>query len=591
MRQLFPARSLLAIRLAMLLGARWWRFPLSPRLGYILVILLVLLAVSSPSFLFDSPGLLDTYIYMGYFIHYTEHLPLFDSYYKISRLPWILPGYSCYQLFGPLWGNYVLQLATLAFGMACLYITVRDALDRRVALIATVLLGMCTWYHGVGGWNYHMGITTGYYLLTVLCLGKAAQSQRSRRWYFWAGMALGLALHTHLYLVVFVPGLILHYLFTCLAERRRLSWWDIPMGLLGLVFGTAVLGVINRATGGDFLFFMPQINYTLWLAEKGNHWFTPLASWLPTAGWLILPAVALMACPLTWLLGRPWGRGPERNPAWIVLGFQLQLILGVLAGCYYQFVKNQTVLDHSYQAVCLLSPALLVLSGLFFAVRRGWSHWGEIRLAALALTCFALPLLVAYRWGPLPGWIAPAVLPALLALAALVCLAFARLTSLALVAALALLGLSNADFNHLLNLGTLARDTFKFSVAADRFTTALDPTLVDIKYWFDHEETMLTQLGPRPSYPVFDSYVSTRGWLGNLLGGCPMPAIEEIDPRHLDDFRRIGLLSMRSNKTSYQRRLEKRFRELGIPLWKEAERDFHEGQLDVSLTVYSFEKL
>ena len=63
----------------------------------------LLLAAGNDAFGFDPPGLLDSFVYVGYFWHYPEHLWVFDdnNNYKISRLPWILPGYVLHTLAGP----------------------------------------------------------------------------------------------------------------------------------------------------------------------------------------------------------------------------------------------------------------------------------------------------------------------------------------------------------------------------------------------------------------------------------------------------------------------------------------------------------
>ena len=60
----------------------------------------VLLAAGNDAFGFDPPGYLDSFVYVGYFWHYPEHLWVFDdnSNYKISRLPWILAGLSSCML-------------------------------------------------------------------------------------------------------------------------------------------------------------------------------------------------------------------------------------------------------------------------------------------------------------------------------------------------------------------------------------------------------------------------------------------------------------------------------------------------------------
>jgi hypothetical protein len=568
---------------------------LLPRLGdckwaYALLVPVLLACLAPADYLFDPPACLDSTMYVGYFLHYPEHLPLMDGYYKISRLPWVLPGVACYHAFGAFRGAYVLALATMAFGLLCLYLLLRHALDHYTALVGVALLGTCRLFHGVGGWNYHMGMAMDYYLLTVLCVVRAAASARPGRWYFLAGVALSLVIFTHLSMAMLAPGLAMQYVLSCRAAGRKLSPYDALAVAAGALAATALLAVVSASTGGDFRFFMPQVTYTLWLAGHGNPWYQPLAVWLPAAHWLALPAAALLACPLTWLLlGRP-AAGPGRSRALAVAGFQAQLVLGVLAACYSQFVKHQTVLDNPYQAASLLGPGVLALSGLFYAVRQGWGAWTAHRGFAVALAALGLPLLAASHWSAVPpSVIAPAVLPAAFALAGVLCALGGRKSTAMLAAGLALLGLSNAaqaPWSPPESRARLNRAGFQFVLDAEPFASGLDPTLVDIKYWYDREETLQTPDGTVHTHRFFDSFVATRLWLGNLLGGAPVPAIPDLEAKHLGTSGRVAVLSNTRNKEDYCRRLAARFAELGLPLRREAESDFRHGRLEFSMVVF-----
>ena len=144
----------------------------------------VLLAAGNDAFGFDPPGYLDSFVYVGYFWHYPEHLWVFDdnSNYKISRLPWILPGYVLHALAGPIGASYVLAYCTLALGAVALFLLVKECLDDRgSAAIVSVAWACCTWAHGNGGWNYQVLIASGYYLMTCWLVVRAARGRSPGR--------------------------------------------------------------------------------------------------------------------------------------------------------------------------------------------------------------------------------------------------------------------------------------------------------------------------------------------------------------------------------------------------------------------------
>src|SRR4029453_3258382 len=107
--------------------------------------------------------------------------------------------------------------------------------------------------------------------------------------------------------------------------------------------------------------------------------------------------------------------------------------------------------------------------------------------------------------------------------------------------ALALLGLANSldggDLIRSREQAALNRDFFDFAIAADRFTTALDPTLIDMRYWFDNNEAIDAQRTGPPLRYVFNSYVAIHGGMINLFGGWPPPAPEAVETKHLGTFR------------------------------------------------------
>jgi hypothetical protein len=550
------------------------------RLAYALIIPLLIACLSSQSFLYDPPGHLDSNIYLGYFLHYSDHLPVFEGYYKSGRLPWVLPGFIAYRVLGPVTASVVLPIATMMLVLVCLYLLIRDALDARTALLGVVLLGACTWFHGVGGWNYHMTAATGYYLAIVLCLNKAAPSPTPMRWYLASGIALALALHTFIFIAAFVPGLVVHSLLISPRDRRtvRLVMLAALSTVVGAVLTTVVLGAINRATGGRFLFFMPVVEIALWLAKK-NLWYQPPSIWLPRATYLTLPVAALVSCPLTWVFREPPPMKEAPSRTWMIAGFQVQLVWAVLICCYYQVVKHQTTLDYDYFGVVLLGPAVLSLCGFLYSVRSAWAKWSVHRIFAVAVAAIVGPFVVAGHCNWLPGWTGiPVVVPGVLACAGIVCLGAGRRRVAGLVTGLLLLGLANVESRQQPK-GSLYRDAFLFNIEADQFSAGFDPTLTDIKYWFDAK-------GTAPWPHVFDSYVSTRVRDCNMVGGAPPVPLPELQAKHIGSSTQIAVLASTTEKEKQCRSITDRFASLGMPLEFRAERDFHHGEIEVSMTVY-----
>jgi len=558
---------------------------------------LLLWLCGARGFLFDRPGSLDAFVYVGYFLHYPEHLPVFDEYYKISRLPWVLPGWACYRVFGPQAGHVILQLGTLSIALGCLFILLRRALTSSTALVGVILLGTSVWFHGCGGWSYHMTLTTGCWLLSLLGVQRSADSRRPWLWQGLAGTAFAMAVHMHLFIVVLGPGLLLHYLLACRATGRRPRFLDAVPVLAGALAATAFLAGVNKATGGNWLFFMPQIQYTLHLSRHGNAWHQPLAAWLPRSTFMALALAAVLACPLTWRLLRR--QEVDARTRLFIAGCQLQLGLGLLAGWYYQLVKKQNVLDTSYLSVYLLGPVILTLVCLFHVAQPDAFRRRPLRLGVFFL---AVSLATLVTLGLLAPWLGTAfraidssslfpVTARVLVSGMGLLLAVWLLGEKKALAGLFLLALGNAFSSpHLSKYQptgpSLNRDLYDLAIEVDRFTSSLDPSLVDIKYWFDEQEMLDTHGEQIQMKNVFNSVVSTRAWLVRLLGGAPVPPIEGIKLTHLGGARRVAVLSTSSLHEGNNERMQAQFERLGCRLKDPETCQFQHGELDVTLTVW-----
>ena len=98
---------------------------------------------------------------------------------------------------------------------------------------------------------------------------RAARTKSSARAALLAGAFFAAAVHTHLFLVVFAPFVAVLYMAALPPEETRKLPRILHTTALVIVGGvalTAVLAVVNRATGGAWLFFVPQVDQAMRVA-------------------------------------------------------------------------------------------------------------------------------------------------------------------------------------------------------------------------------------------------------------------------------------------------------------------------------------
>ena len=571
------------------------RFLLFPLLAPI-----VLLAAGNDAFGFDPPGWLDSSVYLGYFWHYPEHLWVFDdnSNYKISRLPWIVPGYLLHSVAGPIVASYLLAYLTMAIGAVALYLLVRDGLDdRRSAAVVSVAWACCTWAHGVGGWSYQVLVATGYYLMACWLVVRAARGPSPRRAALMAGSSFAAAVHTHLFLVIFAPLVAVLYWAGLLPAAERKLARGVEAALFVIVGGTVltmVLATINRATGGAWLFFMPQIEQALKLTEPSyDHWWRGNASeWLPSATYLVIPLAFLLSgliVPLT----RRDDSDRRMSLAFVGLGWAALALM-----CFFQFVRRQTTLDYSYMAFALYPHAFACLSAALSWRTRTARHAalaaGLAAAAMLGTLLFLLP-------SPVPGVLnavsaltglarSAAIVPPLVVSIVGVAAMYVLRGTMRVAAFVVWFAVVNAWIAPAPSAYGMGTPGYRQSMLtmfrdADRLTTDLDPTLIGIKYWMS-DEIVTTRHGDVRLREVFDSFVATRAWFTNLLGRkSPSPPIEDLTIDDLDRGACIGVLSSVESQGRQKDHIAAHFAGLGRPLQTVASRQFEGSGLTFALTV------
>ncbi|MCW8131192.1 MAG: hypothetical protein KIS92_12655 [Planctomycetota bacterium] len=580
-----------------------------PVIPIFFLIPIIFALLSSQNMYFDSPGYVDSYIYTAYFSHYTEHLLLLEVYYKVSRLPWILPGYLAYKIAGPIAGTYLLHMTVHAVGGAFCYLAIRDSLhSRRIAAVVAIFYSCCTTLLGPGGWNYHANITLLYYAASIWCLTKARQAQApSKVWHFWSGVFIASAIHTHLAMAGLLPLQLLHFLASTKEKPRRIVVQFFHI-LLGGIVVTFALSTVNLMTGGSFLFFMNQINYTLNLAREGNHWHSPVDSWIGGAFWLV-PIALSSVCSLFLLLKVPFSSMDEQKKRMLISCAVCNL------GClvyqeYLQIWKHHNVLQLDYTAVVVYFHVFHAMAAFLdaFDVKKPGAHaskFGErVQFALMACTVMA-PLLAisdgtreyAIRLFPTPteylsGAVQASFIMGLLALvAAPVCLG--KRWNLWIV--VVFWSASNffckpvSDYNFS-NRHAYYRDMYACFKITEWECAEYSPTLLEVKFWLDPHEVKELDGHMMPLGQAFNSMVATRGWLGNLLGASPGLPISKITELHIVDQKYLAILSSMENRDARKAEFMARLNTIGWSCEPVRIRDIRHGKVEYSLVIFEIQK-
>lgn len=555
----------------------------------------LLLAAGNDAFGFDPPGFLDSFVYVGYFWHYPEHLWVFDdnSNYKISRLPWILPGYLLHSLAGPIVASYVLAYVTLALGAVALYLLIKECLnDRASAAIVSVAWACCTWVHGNGGWNYQVLIAIDYYLLACWLVVRAARAPSGGLAVLMAGAFFAAAVHTHLFLIVFAPLVAVLYAMALPADDTRKLARSLQATAAVIVGGlalTAVLAIINKATKGDWLFFMPQVEQAMRVTNPAyDHWWKGNASqWLPAARYLVMPLAAMVAGFAALFVRRDGSR--RMSLALVGLAWASFAIM-----CYAQLAQRLTTLDYSYVAFALYPHAFACLAVAVAGEKRG--AWAVTLSAIVIIGTLALllpaplpQLMEALARSVALAQFGPIVAPLVVSLVGIVAMLLLRGTPRVIVFAVwfSIVNAWIAPMPSAYGLGTpgYLQSMLKLFREADRVTTEIDPTLIGIKYW-KSDETITTATGELRLPWVFDSFLSTRAWFTNLLGRkSPSPPIDQLRLADLDRGTCIGVLSSVDRQAEFQGAMEAHFASLDRPLRAVTVRQFEDGGLSFALSV------
>ena len=348
------------------------------------------MSIVNVNWLFTPIGSIDPWVNVGYFLHYSD--PTFlNSYYKIARLSWIIPGFAAYQIFSPVVASYVLHVGCLLVSIVFFYLTVARLFGPTIAFATAACFAVFVPFHGSGGWDYQNAPAGAYYILAFYLLTTAPSSKDIRWPLIGAGAAYAAAVHAAIGFVNLAPILPVHFLVLYCHQRGQLPSWSAALRasacfLLGAILLTVLLGLVNVIVGRDFLFFKILANFAFSLVRNSQGqatWWLPWGSkWYLKFGYLyyfgfVVAVLVGCACSIITAIARK-----KSNP--IALSLEAQFLFAGILWIVWQSV-GQTALQPDYFAYPLYPPMFFALAAIAASWRRG-----EIPSKKATLLCAVL---------------------------------------------------------------------------------------------------------------------------------------------------------------------------------------------------------
>jgi 4-amino-4-deoxy-L-arabinose transferase-like glycosyltransferase len=369
---------------------------------YLILILPILVLARNTSYIFTGAGYIDPWVYYGYMKHLGALKHLFPGTYYGSRLSWLLPGAMIHAALPPIPATYVLHLAVFFTAVFSLYWLLKEAFDRRIAILSAICMALYPYFWAAIGWDYVDGAGIAYYLLTMALVFAAAKPKSAHnRWLLvCGGMAYAGMVYSNLAWFIFSPMFLTLYLWfsPALAIRtlvgrtvRFLLWFG-----LGWLIITVVLGAVNRFLEGTFWFYAPSVLYALSTVGTKNPWKAANFGWIKTGYWLILPALACLAGMLVCIT--TFWRASWRD---MRVFFALNLLYGAFLLVYMEG-SGRPMLQLVYYASYLIPCSALAFGAILFegatSFRKSHFRW-IIAGALLGLLCvwvfITFPVLLA----------------------------------------------------------------------------------------------------------------------------------------------------------------------------------------------------
>lgn len=326
-------------------------------------------AITSGGDWFFDWGGADNWQYLLHFLGWTDASDVVQqsslSDYKSARVPWVAFGWIIYSIFPTLVAQIILTVLTFSAGQVALYAVMRALAGRQIALVvlavSSAFAGLHSAHGGAQFWNYHAGFANA-----AMLAGMAAFLEvRRDNWRILSivtGVGYAIGFGTAFSLLSLGFGM-LALLVLGIWRRRDVPWLPaIGVMAASLVVTCALFGILSVATGGDFLFFMKQIEFTN-QALGENPWWVPWDKWFPVSRYMgfILGANALALIGLVaWFFLRK--RFDHETRIGILLG--LVFVVLCTTGQLILDLRGQNILSESYVAYHLVAPGFIAIAAV-----------------------------------------------------------------------------------------------------------------------------------------------------------------------------------------------------------------------------------
>jgi len=341
---------------------------------------------------------MDPWFYFGEFINFPHYQRLIPNY-PAERLMWILPGLILTRIFSPVYGLLALHVVFYWLSVFSMYYLVEHFTDTRTALLTSCLLGCHPFFLGANGWSYLDGACIAYFLLAFAFIVKA-ESFRFRRFYFFmAGLSWASLVYTYPLWLVLTPCCFYLYFVTAhedgVAFVKTLRQRIVPfvtffsLGIAILTCCLQTVHVLSYGYGTGFFFRDNIVSAFSFSTMKMPPWSSRDYAWIPSASWLVFPALAFLVC-IGLLLRHMRGAiklGSAAKASVLIYLYALCLLVTMT-------LHPPRLLEYEYVASMLI-PSLFLMMGL--TILRVPDKWLGPRLYLLLVLCCAICLLPLWK--------------------------------------------------------------------------------------------------------------------------------------------------------------------------------------------------
>ena len=352
----------------------------------------VIIALIYPHTVFSPIGSIDSYMFIGLGLNYDDPT-VYASYYKITRIPWIMAEYWFRHALPPLAAQYALQLVTHALLGLGVYFGVRRLLGIMPALFGSIFLLAYTELYSSSGADYMNTFSGVLYLAAFYVTTTGALHSRPYVLGVLCGVLFALTVYTNFYFIVFAPMLVGHY-----ALLRRQA--GLPQNFLtsllcatvGVVVGTALLGAIAVAYGRNINFIWPTIRYIQTYVDPAEQsWRRPWSGgwWyheLPWFGYFLATAIAS-----AWLAWTLWPRRGESKFSAAQVSLFLQYVFAFVAFLIMQ-IQGQSILDANQVMFPIFMPLAMAIAALVSHMRLSENYVPPLAIGVVTWAAILLPL-------------------------------------------------------------------------------------------------------------------------------------------------------------------------------------------------------